>query len=88
MEDISYKILKSKKCLYMKWPGDFSCNKCQCHKYWLIKRVSKTKVSYVLECKKYHKLHSLLSDTIFQSYRLDLYKLLLDIFLISIKTRE
>lgn len=49
-----FKILKPKKMsLYdftkkyannpMKWPGGFSCDKCQCHEYWLVKRVGKTK---------------------------------------------
>lgn len=65
----------------MKWPGGFSCDRCQCHEYWLVKRTGKTKVSYVLECKQCHKQHSLLSGTIFQSCKLDLYKLLLGIFL-------
>ena len=59
----------------MKWPGGFLCDKCQCHEYWFIKRAGKTKVSYVLECKECHKQHSLLSDTVFQNCKLDLYKL-------------
>ncbi len=65
----------------MKWPDGFSCDCCGCHKYYLVKRVGKTKTSYVLECKSCHKQHSLLSGTIFQSCKLDLYKLLLGIFL-------
>lgn len=65
----------------MKWPDGFSCDHCDCHEYYLIKRVGKTKTSYLLECKKCHKQHSLLSNTIFQSCNLDLYKLLLGIFL-------
>lgn len=65
----------------MKWPEGFSCDRCGCHKYYLIKRVGKTKTSYVLECSSCHKQHSLLSGTIFQSCKLDLYKLLLGIFL-------
>lgn len=60
----------------MKWPEGFSCDRCGCHKYYLIKRVGKTKTSYVLECSSCHKQHSLLSGTIFQSCKLDLYKLL------------
>ena len=65
----------------MKWPGEFSCDRCGCHKYYLVKRVGKTKTSYVLECSSCHKQHSLLSGTIFQSCKLDLYKLLLGVFL-------
>ena len=65
----------------MKWPDGFSCDRCGCHKYYLVKRVGKTKTSYVLECASCHKQHSLLSGTIFQSCKLDLYKLLLGIFL-------
>ena len=65
----------------MKWSGGFSCDRCGCHKYYLVKRVGKTKTSYILESSSYHKQHSLLSGTIFQSRKLDLYKLLLGIFL-------
>ena len=65
----------------MKWSEGFSCDRCGCHKYYLVKRVGKTKTSYVLECSSCHKQHSLLSGTIFQSCKLDLYKLLLGVFL-------
>ena len=65
----------------MKWPDGFLCDRCGCHKYYLVKRVGKTKTSYVLECASCHKQHSLLSGTIFQSCKLDLYKLLLGVFL-------
>ena len=34
----------------MKWPDGFLCDRCGCHKYYLVKRVGKTKTSYVLEC--------------------------------------
>ena len=61
----------------MKWPDGFSCDHCRCHKYYLLKCVGKTKTSYVLECSSFHKQQSLLSSTIFQSCKLDLYKLLL-----------
>ena len=50
----------------MKWPDGFSCDCCGCHKYYLVKRVGKTKTSYVLECSSCHKQHSLLSGTIFR----------------------
>lgn len=65
----------------MKWPTGFSCDNCDCHDYYLIKRVGKTKTSYFLECRECHKQHSLLSGTVFQGCKLDLYKLLLGIFL-------
>lgn len=65
----------------MKWPNGFSCDRCGFHKYSLVKRVGKTKTSYVLECSSCHKQHLLLSDAIFQSCKFDLYKLLLGIFL-------
>lgn len=64
----------------MKCTGGFSCYRCGCHKYYLAKRVGKTKTSYVLECSSCHKQHSLHSGTIFQSCKLDLYKFLLGIF--------
>ena len=70
----------------MKWPDGFSCDRCGCNKYYLVKRVGKTKTSYVLECSSCHKQHSLLSGTIFQS-KLDLYKLLLGIFLFFNKNK-
>ena len=65
----------------MKWPDGNSSDHCGCHKYYLIKRVGNTKTSYVLECSSCHKQHSLLSGTIFQRCKLDLYKLLLGIFI-------
>lgn len=65
----------------MKWPTGFSCDRCDSHDYYIIKRIGKTKTSYVIECKNCHKQYSLLSGTIFQSCKLDLYKLLLGIFL-------
>ena len=33
----------------MKWPRGNSSDRCGCHKYYLVKRVGKTKTSYVLE---------------------------------------
>lgn len=67
--------------LSMKRPDGFSCDCCNCHDYYLIKRVGKTKTSYIIECKKCHKQYSLLAGTVFESCKLDLYKLLLGIFL-------
>ena len=65
----------------MKWPDGNLSDRCGFHKNNLVKYVGKTKPSYVLECSSCHKQHSLLSGTIFQSCKLDLYKLLLGIFL-------
>ena len=65
----------------MKWPDGFACDRCDCHEYWIIKRQGKTKTTYILECKECHKQYSLLSGTIFEKCHLDLYKLLLGIFL-------
>lgn len=65
----------------MKWPEGFSCDSCNCHDYYLIRRQGKTKTSFVLECKHCHKQHSLLSGTVFQSCNLPLSKLLLGIVL-------
>ncbi len=39
----------------MKWPNGFSFDRFGYRKYYLIKRVGKTKTSYVLECSSYHK---------------------------------
>lgn len=39
----------------MKWPDGFSYDHCGYHKYYLVKRVEKTKTSYVLECSSCHK---------------------------------
>jgi hypothetical protein len=39
----------------MKWPDGFSCDHCGCHKYYLVKRLGKTKTSYVLEYSSCHK---------------------------------
>ena len=63
----------------MKWPTGFSCDRCDSHDYYIIKRIGKTKTSYVIECKNCHKQYSLLAGTVFQSCKLDLYKLLLGI---------
>lgn len=65
----------------MKWPDGFLYDPCVCHKYNLDKCVGKAKASYVIEWCLDHKQHSLLADTIFQNCKLNLYKLLLGIFL-------
>lgn len=68
-----------------KYNGDFTCNHCGCHKYYLISHKSEKtgKISFKTECAnkdcKYQE--SILSHTVFQDCKLDLYKLLLGIFL-------
>ena len=32
----------------MKWPEGFSCDRCGCHKYYLVKRIGKTKIHMFL----------------------------------------
>ena len=66
---------------FMRWPDGFLCDHCGCYKYYLVKHVGKTKISYVFERSLCHKQQSLLSLTIFQSCKLDLYKFLLGILL-------
>ena len=81
---MSNKVLKPKKASLYQFTQNYSNNIGNCiefFKYYLVKRVGKTKTSYVLECSSCHKQHSLLSGTIFQSCKLDLYKLLLGVFL-------
>lgn len=89
---MSNKVLKPKKCSLcqfsqtyannpIKWPTGFSCGCCDSHNYYIIKRVGETKISYVIECKNCHKQYSLLAGTVFQSCKLNLYKLLLAIYL-------
>lgn len=67
----------------IKWPDGFSCDHCGCKEYYLIRRINKrtNKYRYILECKNCHKQHSLLSGTIFQSCKLELYTLMLGLFL-------
>lgn len=65
----------------MKQSDRFSFDRFGCRKYYIVKRVGKTKTSYVLKCSSCDKQHSLLSGTIFHNCKFDLYKVLLDIFL-------
>ena len=59
----------------LKWPDGFYCDQCNStHCYKINGR-------NVFECQKCHKQHSLLAGTIFQDCKLDLYKLILGIFL-------
>lgn len=68
-----------------KWHDGFTCSHCGCHEYYLDKHVTKKtkKISYTVECAnpkcKYQQ--SILSHTIFENCKLDLYKILLGIFL-------
>ena len=59
----------------MKWPVGFYCEKCGCTHYYSIKRGD------VFQCKECGHQHSLLSNTIFQDNKLDLYKLILGMYL-------
>lgn len=51
--------------LNLKWPVSFSCDKCDCHDYYLVKRKN-VKNGYLLICKKCGHQHSLLANTIFR----------------------
>ena len=59
----------------MKWPVGFYCEKCGCTHYYSIKRGD------VFQCKECGHQHYLLSNTIFQDNKLDLYKLILGMYL-------
>lgn len=61
----------------MKWKDGFYCEKCHCTHYHFIKRGN------VIQCANPNCKHQhyLLADTIFQDNKLDLYKLILGIFL-------
>lgn len=68
-----------KECLNffikVKFPNGFYCDKCGCNHYYYLKRHN------VLECKECGHQHYLFAGTIFQNNKLDLYKLLLGLFL-------
>lgn len=55
--------------LNLKWPNGFSCDKCDCHDYYLVKRKN-VKNGYLLICRKCGHQHSLLAHTIFQDSNL------------------
>lgn len=59
----------------MKWPTGFYCEKCGCTHYYFIKR------SNVFQCRECGHQHYLLSGTIFQDNKLELYKLILGMYL-------
>ena len=59
----------------MKFPCGFVCDKCGCTHYYYLKRHN------VLECKECGHQHYLFAGTIFQDNKLDLYKLLLGLYL-------
>ena len=59
----------------LKWTDGFYCDRCNCtHCYKINER-------NVFECKNCHKQHSLLAGTIFEQCKLDIYKLILGMFL-------
>lgn len=59
----------------MKFPTGFYCEKCGCIHYYYIKRHN------VLKCKECGYEHYLFAGTIFQDNKLDLYKLLLGLYM-------
>lgn len=65
--------------LNLKWPNGFSCDKCDCHDYYLVKRKN-VKNGYLLICKKCGHQHSLLANTIFQDSNLSLIKILIGLY--------
>ena len=58
-----------------KWPTGFFCDTCNHNQYYSITR------GHVLECTKCHHQHYLFAGTIFQDNKLDLYKLILGLYL-------
>ena len=65
--------------LNLKWPNGFSCDKCDCHDYYLVKRKN-VKNGYLLICRKCGHQHSLLAHTIFQDSNLPLIKILIGLY--------
>ncbi len=63
----------------LKWPNGFSCDKCDCHDYYLVKRKN-VKNGYLLICRKCGHQHSLLAHTIFQDSNLPLTKILIGLY--------
>ncbi len=59
----------------LKWPDGFYCDRCNCTHYYKIKDRN------VFECKNCKRQQTLLAGTIFQDTKLDLYALLLGIFM-------
>lgn len=65
----------------IKWPNGFTCEKCGCtHCY----TINKGKVFECSHCKKHHYL---LAGTIFQGSKLDLYKIILGLYLFFSATK-
>lgn len=65
----------------MKWPTGFYCEKCGCIHYHFIKR------NRVFQCKKCKHQHYLLAGTVFQDCKLDLYTLILGMYLFFVSTK-
>ncbi len=59
----------------IKWPEGFVCEKCGCTHYYFVE----SRKAY--QCKECKKQHFLLAGTIFQDTKLDLYKLILGMFI-------
>ena len=62
------------------FPHGFICDRCQCRDYYLIKRKG-IKNGYILECADCGYQYSLLEGTIFQDSNLDLYQILIGLYL-------
>lgn len=64
-----------------KYPTGFVCEKCGCTQYYSINR------SHVIQCKECMYQHYLFAGTIFQDNKLDLYKLILGLYIIFTSTK-
>lgn len=64
----------------IKWPNGFSCDKCNCHEHYVVKR-DKIQNGYLMVCKECGHQHSLLSGTIFQDSNLSLLKILIGLYI-------
>lgn len=64
-----------------KWPTGFYCEKCGCTHYYFIKRGN------VFKCKECGHEHHLLAGTVFQDSKLDLYKIILGLYLFFVNNK-
>lgn len=64
-----------------KFPAGFVCEKCGCTHYYVIKR------HHVLQCKDCMHQHYLFANTIFQDNKLELFKLILGVYLFFTSTK-
>lgn len=65
----------------MKWPTGFFCEKCGCTHFYFIKR------NRVFQCQHCKHQHYLLAGTIFQDCKLDLYTLILGMYLFFVSNK-